>query len=116
MKNSTHKQQPEKDSTMSDLSETQLSMLCTALGWQGGTFHQVLERVKELSGYELIAKRALEELALTCRDAERYRWLRKEALYTPVGVYMWRGESGKQVRSLLASTELDDEIDAEMGV
>lgn len=32
-------------STTDDLHPTQLAQLCNALGWQGGTFHQVLEAV-----------------------------------------------------------------------
>ena len=32
----------------SDLDESQLRELCTALGWQGGTYHQVLAEVKRL--------------------------------------------------------------------
>jgi hypothetical protein len=31
------------------LNESQLSELCHALGWQGGTYHQVLARVRQLA-------------------------------------------------------------------
>lgn len=34
------------------LSESQLSELCHALGWQGGTFHQVLETVQALAQFQ----------------------------------------------------------------
>lgn len=34
---------------MAELSEDQLRQLCAALGWQGGTFWQVLETVKHLA-------------------------------------------------------------------
>lgn len=34
---------------MADLSDDQLRQLCAALGWQGGTFWQVLETVKHLA-------------------------------------------------------------------
>ena len=40
------------------LNESQLSELCHALGWQGGTFHQVLETVQALAqfqGAEIVA-------------------------------------------------------------
>ena len=33
---------------MADLSDDQLRRLCEALGWQGGTFWQVLDEVKRL--------------------------------------------------------------------
>lgn len=33
---------------MAELSQDQLKALCEALGWQGGTFWQVLEEVKRL--------------------------------------------------------------------
>lgn len=35
---------------MADLSDDQLQQLCAALGWQGGTFWQVLDEVKRLRG------------------------------------------------------------------
>jgi hypothetical protein len=34
---------------MAELSQDQLHQLCEALGWQGGTFWQVLETVKSLT-------------------------------------------------------------------
>lgn len=34
---------------MADLSDDQLRQLCDALGWQGGTFWQVLEQVRRLA-------------------------------------------------------------------
>lgn len=33
-----------------DLSDAQLKQLCEALGWQGGTFHQVVQEVERLNG------------------------------------------------------------------
>lgn len=33
---------------MADLNDDQLRQLCAALGWQGGTFWQVLEEVRRL--------------------------------------------------------------------
>lgn len=33
---------------MTELSQDQLRQLCEALGWQGGTFWQVLEEVRRL--------------------------------------------------------------------
>jgi len=33
---------------MNELSESQLAELCAALGWKGGTYHQVLAEVKAL--------------------------------------------------------------------
>ena len=47
---------------MTELTETQLTMLCTALGWQGGTYHQVLERVRQLSGTDKLLSHALERI------------------------------------------------------
>jgi hypothetical protein len=35
---------------MSEFSQDQLRQLCEAMGWQGGTFHQVLARVHALRG------------------------------------------------------------------
>ncbi len=32
--------------------ESQLHELCVALGWQGGTYHQVLAEIKRLKAYE----------------------------------------------------------------
>jgi hypothetical protein len=39
---------------MADLSDDQLRQLCAALGWQGGTFHQVLEAMQQ-RGWQPIA-------------------------------------------------------------
>ena len=35
-----------ESTSKSDLNATQLTELCAALGWQGGTYHQVLAAVK----------------------------------------------------------------------
>lgn len=35
-----------------DLFDSQLRELCHALGWQGGTYHQVLAEVKRLKAIE----------------------------------------------------------------
>lgn len=38
------------------LNDSQLSDLCHALGWQGGTFHQVLTEVRQLATVRAKAK------------------------------------------------------------
>ena len=60
-------------------------------------------------------RRRVAELAVTTGDvidAARYRYLRNDCAESSLGVYEWRGEMGRQVKSWLALHELDDAIDA----
>lgn len=65
---------------MTDIKLPELPELCVALGWQGGTIHQVLAEIKRLKAIE--QDRASRGDA---RDAARYRWLRdnEEATWRP---------------------------------
>jgi hypothetical protein len=41
---------------MTPIFDSQLREICVALGWQGGTYHGVLEEIKRLKTFEANAK------------------------------------------------------------
>lgn len=54
------KEQQREYKQLNDLSESQLTTLCAACGWQGGTYWQVVDEIRRLKAVE--AKAAAPEL------------------------------------------------------
>ena len=57
---------------MTPIYESQLHELCAALGWHGGTYHQVLQEVARLRAINAQLVEALQRAADTHRDTSMY--------------------------------------------
>lgn len=53
---------------MADLNDDQLRELCVALGWQGGTYHQVLQAVQAMRADSMRCESMRERYAKLCEE------------------------------------------------